>query len=532
MHDTHDAAFLLLREEYPNVSLSGDADIERYYELRKEGRLADALSLYNGKLRKKYPDDAIRERLLRSYRSRDPNFRVILEQSVADLAQRALKKTTAIINFLTRDIDAVNLTDAYAVIRLAEGLLSVISPDRYAAIAITERYARLARVLNWKAEAMERTAELIRLYVTDTIDSVLAFRKDAEERRKRDRERAVSQRHRKAGLDLSNITFSEEDVRRILIPQAITGTEDTVIAYCLKYWNLTGDPAFEKTVLLYSRKYRTRHYEIFSAIKNGRDHGWKDEEILNAVLANVVTGYYYSISGDLYLQRTWARYKAKLGGAAAANPANPAEANAARPEPTEASELAEAAAARAKTRRVRPAAPSRARARARKAGKETRAREALPQRERVKKAVPAPKAPKAESKRADAQNGLLKKAKTVRAEYRPGSHIRTAKIPAANSIADMIRKETGKTYTVYKDLFFKGIRPSIREILVGSGKKANIFSSRQNEAEEIIYGFLYEQYDNPYQDWGRSGERERVEALGYAVPRIEPIIAHWIRNQA
>ena len=336
---------------------------------------------------------------------------------------------------------------------------------------------------------MERTAELIRLYVTDTIDSVLAFRKDAEERRKRDRERAVRQRHRKAGLDLSNISFSEEDVRRILIPAAITGTEDTVIAYCLKYWNRTGDPAFEKTVLLYSRKYRTRHYEIFSAIKNGRDHGWKDEEILNAVLANVVTGYYYSISGDLYLQRTWARYKAKLDGGAAA--ATPPAYDDARPAPTEASELAEAAAARAKTRRVRPAAP----ARVRKAGKETRAREEMPQRERAKKTVPAPKAPKAEAKRDAAQKGLLKKAKNVRAEYRPGSHIRTAKIPAANSIADMIRKETGKTYTVYKDLFFKGIRPSIREILVGSGKKANIFSSRQNEAEEIIYGFLYEQYD-------------------------------------
>ena len=56
---------------------------------------------------------------MRSYRSKDPNFRVILEQSVADLAQRALRKTTAIINFLTRDIDAVNLTDAYAVIKLA-----------------------------------------------------------------------------------------------------------------------------------------------------------------------------------------------------------------------------------------------------------------------------------------------------------------------------------------------------------------------------------------------------------------------------
>lgn len=580
MHDTHDAAFLLLREEYPNVSLSGDTDIERYYELRKDGRLADALSLYNGKLRKKYPDDSMRERLMRSYRSRDPNFRVILEQSVAELAQRALKKTTAIINFLTRDIDTVNLTDAYAVIKLAEGLLAVISPDRYTAIAITERYARLARILNWKADAMERTAELIRLYVTDTIDSVLAFRKNAEEKRKRNMERAVRQRHRKAGLDLSNISFSEEDVRRILIPRAITGTEDTVIAYCLKYWNLTSDPAFEKTVLLYSRKFHTRHYEIFAAIKNGRDHDWRDEEILNAVLANVVTGYYYSISGDLYLQRTWARYKANLGGPAgsgagslaadgqqtaqtgisaptsASAPGNQTAAQASQSAAAPALDPAEAAEAKAKTRRVQPARKSEKHGaggsgnsdksgahkpqnqlksrKPRTSKREDRA--ALHRRPGVKTALPVPKEPKpAKAAKAPAaqkeQKSLLKKAKNVRAEYRSGAHLRTAKIPAANSIADMIRKETGKTYTVYKDLFFKGIRPSIRDTLIGSGKKANIFSSRQNEAEEIIYGFLFEQYDNPYQNWEQSGEREQVEELGYAVPRIEPIISHWIKHR-
>ncbi len=524
MHDMTDTAMILLREEFPSLSLEGDTDIERYFDLRKEGRMADALSLYERKLRKKYPDDAMRAELLRAYRSRDPRFRALLAACVNELAGRAVRKAKAIVDFLTRDIDSVNLTDAYAVIKLAEGLLSVISPDRYAAIAFAERYARLARLLEWKAEPMERTAELLRLYVTDTIDSVLAFRKDAEERRKRNLERAARVRHRKPGLDLSAIAFSEEDLRRILLPRGISGTEDSVIAFCLKYWNLTEDRAFEKTVLLYSRKYRTKHYDIFAAIKNGREHGWKDEEILNAVLATVVTGYYYSISGDLYLQRTWARYKASLSGPAKA--------------PEESAAPAVEAVAAAKAPAPKPTARKTEAQKAKRKARGTRATKSLPARAKgatepraVKKAVPAPKAPASAARKAPvhslppAKSGLLEKAKNV------GPAAVEGKAVAANSIADLIRKETGKSYTVYKDLFFKGIRPSIRDVLVGSGKRATIFSSRQNEAEEIIYNFMFEQYNNPYQNWGESEERGMVERLGYAVPMLEPIIAHWIKRK-
>lgn len=524
MHDLPDSALLVLREEFPNVNASGDTDIERYFELRKIGRQADALALYDGKLRRKYPDDEKRAELMRAYRSRDPRYGELLRENLHVLAGRAVAKTTAIIDFLTRDIASVNLSDAYAVIKLAEGLLSVISPDRYAAISFAERYARLARILSHREAEMEKTAELIRLYVTDTIDSVLEFRKEAEERRHAS-ERERRQRQKRMGLDLSKIVFSPADVARIVIPEGITGTEDTVIAYCLKYWNLTRDSAFEKTVLLYSRKYHTRHYEIFTAIKNGREHGWKDEEILNAVLANVVTGYYYSITGDLYLQRTWARYREGLSGNSSQLPAAETQPSATVTRPARA--IPTPAAPKVKALKVKRLKATQLKPRATGKKREKNAAAVSPRAKPVQREKPVQPAKQLRAKPLQTNPSPVRPLRAQTIRKRTG----TQGGAVSNSIADMIRKGTGKTYTVYKDLFFRGIRPSIRDTLTDSGRrKANIFSTKQNEAEEIIYNFLFEHYENPFQNWEKSEARLKVEELGFSINNIEPIIAHWIRK--
>lgn len=507
----------ILKEEYPTMSLDGDQDIERYFEMRRQGRQADALALYNGRLRKKYPNDAVRERLLRYYRVRDPRYAEILHESMIGLAERLVARVTYVIGLLTKDIDSVDMSDAYSVIKLAEGLLSVISPDRYVAISFTEKYVRYAKALGYRQEAMERTAELIRLYVTDALESVQDFKKDREERRRQRARQAERQRHaQRPGFDLSKIVFSDGDLRRIQIPQTITRTEDVVIAYCAKYWNLVSDPAFEKTVFLYSRKYRTNHHDIFQAIKNGRDHGWKDEETLNAVLANVVTGYYYSISGDVYLQRAWARCKATMALDGAPGP----QALPALPAPLTPS---------AKTIR-----PRKAKAAAGKAKASTTASAKA----RITAAKP-------EKTRAPAITSASRKTKIAEGKTRiqpftpetPVSARKKPKLPQApafrpNSVADMIRTMTGKTYTVYKDLFFREIRPSIRSVLASSrSRKGLSFGVRQNDAEEILYDFLHKHYDDPYQNWKESAERKAIEELGYAVPALEPVIAEWISGK-
>ncbi len=505
----------ILKEEYPTMSLDGDLDIERYFEMRRQGRQADALALYNGRLRKKYPNDIVRERLLRYYRVRDPRYAEILHESMIDLAERLVTRVTYVIGLLTKDIDSVDMSDAYSVIKLAEGLLAVISPDRYVAISFTEKYVRYAKALGYRQEAMERTAELIRLYVTDALESVQDFKKDREERRKQRARQAERQRHaQRPGFDLSRIVFGDEDLRRIQIPQTITRTEDVVIAFCAKYWNLTSDPAFEKTVFLFARKYRTNHHDIFQAIKNGRDHGWKDEEILNAVLANVVTGYYYSISGDVYLQRAWARCKSTMALDASSGP-QPALAL---PAPI-----------------ATPAKPIRPRKAKATAGK---AKASAPA--KARNAAAKPGKPRATAIAGAARKTRIAEGKTRIKPFTPESPVsarKKPKLPQApafrpNSVADMIRTMTGKTYTVYKDLFFREIRPSIRTVLASNrSRKGLSFGGRQNDAEEILYDFLHEHYDDPYQNWKESAERKAIEELGYAVPALEPVIAEWISGK-
>lgn len=484
----------LLGEEYPTLRPDGDPDIERYFELRRMGKQAEALTLYAGRLIRKYPDDAKRERLFRAYRLHDPRFEEILADSLADLAERMLSRATSIIAFLTKDIDSVNVRDAYSVIKLAEGLIEAISPDRRAAIIFTERYARHARALGFRATEMERVAELIRLYVTDTIESVQTLRREREERRAL-AARARSKIRAGTGFDLSRVSFSARELERILIPASITRVEDQVIAYCAKYWNEISDPAFERTIFLYSRKFRTKHSDVFQAVKNGREHGWKDEEILNAVLANVVTGYYYNISGDLYLQRAWRRLKG-AGGAAVAS-ALAASAERAR---------AEQPMKRAAPRRVGPRNEPRRKEFADASGMDRQVKSATVRAVTPEMATraPSPNAPQSAS---------------ANQAFSP------------NSINDLIRRMTGKTYSVYRDIFFGSIRPSIRAVLAEvAGKKGGLLDGRQNRAEEIVYGFLSSHYDDPYQNWHASAERRETAEQGYQVDSIEPIVAHWLEH--
>jgi hypothetical protein len=503
----------ILKEEYPNISFESDIDVERYFELRQAGRQGDALGVYNSKLVRKYPNEAQRTQLLRFYRSHDPHYHTLYQESLAELADRILSRTSKIIELLTRDIDTVNMHDAYAVIKLAEGLLSIISPERYEAIAFTERYARYAKSLNIKPVQMQKTAELIRLYVTDTLESVQEFRKETEERRKEHVRREQVQKRQKPVFDLSKIQFSERDIAKIVIPSGISKTEDMVIAYCLRYWNLVNDMAFEKTIFLYSRKFHTKHSDVFQAIKNGRDHGWKDEEILNAVLATVVTGYYYSISGDKYLQRMWAQYSQNMTPAVAVAPRpmpDPATSSTSLPAPAQMPKrVAAAGSATAKTKSQRRSA--------------------------MKNTEPVTKAKKTTI---STKNKTLKPAKTV-TPFKAQSPIAGGKKPVippapkfvANSVADIIRKMTGKTYTVYKELFFRSVRPSIRTVLASSSARKNdLFGNRQNDAEDLVYHFLFEHYNDPYQNWKESNTKKQVESLGYTMPTIEPIIENWIRK--
>ena len=88
-----------------------------------------------------------------------------------------------------------------------------------------------------------------------------------------------------------------------------------------------------------------------------------------------------------------------------------------------------------------------------------------------------------------------------------------------------MKKVTGKTYSIYRDLFFKEVRPAIRTILQHSTvQKLSLFGSEQNNAETIIYQFLESNYDNPYQQWSGSPEQAAVLEQVFRIDSLEPII--------
>jgi len=93
------------------------------------------------------------------------------------------------------------------------------------------------------------------------------------------------------------------------------------------------------------------------------------------------------------------------------------------------------------------------------------------------------------------------------------------------SISDSIRKLSGKPYDVYKEIFIEKVRDHIhRELLSSRTRSHGIFDTTANDAEDHIYGFITAHYDDPFMDWERSAEREAVEALGFSMPSLAPII--------
>ena len=505
----------VLKQEYPQVSLSEDLDIERYFELRKTGHLNEALLLYNGKLKRKYPDDSMRYELMSSYRRRSHRFQELLTENLINLAQKTIMQIKQVIGFITEKIANLDTNDVYNVIQECEKIVSAVSSDRFASISFTEKYARYADIIGFKQAAMKKSAELIRLYVTDTLSSVKAYRDEQDEILSRQKRERAAYRP-PTTLDFSKIIFTKEQVNSIIISPDIKRVEDQVIAYTLKYWPVYADGGFENIVLLYSRKYRTNNFNIFQAVKIGRFRSWRDEEILQAVLLNLVNGYYYSISGDLYLQREWARVKVSI------EPVKKKEElidEASDAEPVQKDAVFETTKAKKEELNLE---------------NKSQNIESLSDKktDKLKKS----KLEKNKLKNEELKNDSVKKenlAELQKEELDLDRYIERPKLEMnpSGSISEMIKTMRGDKYQIHKGLFFEGIRPSIRKVLEKSAvQKISMFGNEQNDAENYIYDFFDQNYDNPYQNWGISEQRGQVLKLGFDIKTVEPIIADWIKG--
>ena len=561
----------ILKQEFPQLSLTEDPDIERYFEFRAQNRQADALKIYNAKLIHRYPDSRTRVLLMTYYRRHDARFQLLLADSLARLAETTITQVKKIIVFFTGTVAPLKTAKVYSIIQVCEKVISAISSDRFAAISFTEKYVRYADTLRYHAEEMRQAADMLRMYITDTISSVREFREERV-RDARERNRKAAQQSHVSMIDFSKITFTRQQIAAITIAPSIRRTEDKVLAYTVKYWDRYDDGAFENTLLLYSRKYGTNHYAVFQAVKIARIRKWKDDELLHAVLANVAQGYYYSISGDLYLQRSWKQIKLKLeagappeeAAAPSAKPKRQKKAKAPTRKPRSGKAVAAAESLQDKKTRgaagtqrgssalkttaravsvqpittelsPKPDSPVRAARAERKAEKAAASvQPTAPQStKRMASAQPAPSgfvrntevppAPKAAGKQP--QDSAGKQAAPVRIYPQP------APKEGQLSIADTVKKVTGKNYGIYRELFFKEVRTSIRAILQYSAiHKLSFFGSEQNNAEDIIYQFLETNYDNPYQQWQGSQDQADVLEEGFRIDSLEPIIRHWAQH--
>jgi hypothetical protein len=134
--------------------------------------------------------------------------------------------------------------------------------------------------------------------------------------------------------------------------------------------------------------------------------------------------------------------------------------------------------------------------------------------------------------RGDAGQGATKPAQSLAPRPAPRPALLVQELSTRpGSISERIRKLSGKAYDVYKQLFLTRVREDIhRNLLANRTRAFRLFDDSANEAEDLIYAFMSAHYADPYMDWEGSEERRKVEALGYAVPSLDPIIEAWFRR--
>jgi hypothetical protein len=541
--DLRDIQDELFRLEYPYLHPGSDPDIERYCYLRGAGQGRAALAMYQLRIQPRYPDDALRTALLHSYRRMDPLFPRLLAVGYRRLAERALERVRGIIDYISKKMEDYDHQDVYSTIRTIEDILRFFPREQYEAVSGIDRMYRYAQVLKYRVVPMERAAELIRAYLSQSLPVL----ENERERRRQDQRRVQREQAGDTLIDFSTVMFSGSDLARIEIPGRLTRVEDQTLAYCMKYWNLIHDAAFEQILFLYSRKYGKKNHAVYVTIRRGRSANYRDEDILSSVMSMLVTGYYYSIQGDRYLQQSWRNIKNTIDRAAkfAAPPSAPSgerpvpkaaapktAPKAGPPKKAAAPKTARTPAPKAKPPKAAPPkmtgvpAPKTAPPKTAAASKTAAANRVIPTiapSPRAGSPPPRPGASKPAPPKVAASRPAALKSTVPRASLsRP-----VPPRPAGGSVSDRLRKLSGRSYDLYQDRFLAHARPAIRKIL-GAGR--GIFFSPPEKAEDLVYHYLRDHYADPYMNWAESEEHRQLTEEGFDLPSLDPVIDECFRK--
>lgn len=497
----------ILELVFPDLRYGGDPDIERYFDLRSSGRMLDALSVYRSRLRLRYPDDRKRVVLLSLYRQRSPSYPAYLKGLLMERADEIISRIRANIDAVTQPLERVDMGNTYGVLKAVEGVARLLPEEPEAAKAYVDTYEEYAKILNHRKKEMARASFLLSEFYKQTLaedeeapDFIASSLKAEEERRRRDK--AQEERN---FFDLSRIEFDAADVARIEIPKTLERDEDKTLAYCHKYWLRVDDPAFERIVWLYSRKYGTRHYDVFKAIKTGRRRKYADDEILSRVATTIADRYSYTVQGDLYMQSAWRRIKAGLYGGQSAARYRFASSGIAVPGGAAAGGAA-------------ASVPAATRAGPKRSG--TGGDAAPPRGRGPGDAQDVPAGASDRLLRPSGKRTALTLERPAARAFEPG--------PAGGSISDRIKGLSGRAYDVYRDIFFSGVRPHIREALAKGASSAG--GERLNQAEDAVYEFMERNYSNAYMDWQGSRQRRSLKDLGFCLDELDGIIEACYRK--
>lgn len=480
----------ILGRVFPGLGAGKDPEIGIYFRLRAAGRTAEALSLFDRVLKVRYPDDKKRSALFNLFRRGDPAFQTCHDDLLWDLYDSTSARIRDTLDRICLPVSGIPSKDAYRLLSALETVLRLLPEGREAALARLDELSSLARVLGHRTGEIE----LVRGLAASYFDKGAGSRDEAALRGRKTSPAPSGRNGRRARgdgdpFDLSRAELSAGDVKRVEIPAGSERREDRALAFCFKYWKFAEDPAFERLVLLYSKRHGGPHHEVLRVIREGRASGAPDEEILGRAAAALSPGYSYTTQGDLYMRRAWKALKARLEPGSGDPGTGGASDSAAGPRPD---------------RGVRKsAAPGKA-AEGRRTSGEAGDRQPGARR---------PRTPRGRS--ASAGNAARQSS-----DPRP---------PAPRgSVSDRIKALSGKRYDVYREEFLARVGPAIRDRLSERRiKPKDAFEDPLGRAEDLVRDFLERNYANPYMDWEGSDTRARVEALGFSVPDLDGIIALW-----
>ena len=298
----------ILLEECPSFTDRGfDTDIELYTSLIGDKKYVLAKSLYEKKLIPRYPDEAVRIRIIRYFRKNDYRFKEIYGSAVKELHHRIILSVKKLIDYIS-SIFEENTSNPYELLRRIDKAQHVIPSEKTAAIRFIRKLSRYSVLLNHRTESYAKAYDILTRYYDNTLFVKRIVPKKVK-KKEISQEYKPEKKKNKITIDLDAVEFSDQDIAMICINPAITKRTYKVLAYCRLYWKQIHNQDFEKKIFLYSRKYNTLHFKIFTFVKNGRIKKLGDDVILLELYSLISRGYRYSVHEDLLMQKIWRKIK-------------------------------------------------------------------------------------------------------------------------------------------------------------------------------------------------------------------------------